>query len=416
MKVLVLAIGHPEYELGGADRAAYSLFQGIKSRAGHSAHFAAPVSAENIGHDGLLGCYAGKSDEIIFVPPAVNYLRLVSMDYGNLRRIMDDVLDVSQPDIVHVTHFLHCGLDVLQIVKEHYGLPLAVTFNEYTSICHHYGQMITTDRRLCYESGADACHACFPHIPAGHFFARHHLVRDYLNLADLFIAPSPFLRKRFAQYGLPDEKFVDIGYVQGNFDQAGSLSNRCRSKKVRLGFFGRINPFKGVDLLLEAILRLPETLRDQLELIVFGANLESESDEFQSRIRSLLDRAGPLVTLFGSYSHDQTLHLMGSVDWVVVPSIWWEVGPIVIEEAFAAGTPVIASDIAGMEEKVAHGDTGLLFTAGSVVSLSETIASILTEGPRKRLSPTSVPQINRERVSAHLSAYESVLNAADRRC
>jgi len=54
---------------------------------------------------------------------------------------------------------------------------------------------------------------------------------------------------------------------------------------------------------------------------------------------------------------------MAAVDWVVVPSIWWENSPLVIQEAFAHGRPVICSDIGGMAEKVAHEKNGLHFRA-----------------------------------------------------
>ncbi len=52
---------------------------------------------------------------------------------------------------------------------------------------------------------------------------------------------------------------------------------------------------------------------------------------------------------------------MAGIDWVVVPSIWWETGPIVVLEAFQYGRPVICSDIGGMSEKVTDGVNGLHF-------------------------------------------------------
>jgi glycosyltransferase involved in cell wall biosynthesis len=61
------------------------------------------------------------------------------------------------------------------------------------------------------------------------------------------------------------------------------------------------------------------------------------------------------------------------VDWVVVPSIWWENAPLVIQEAFAHGRPVICSDIGGMAEKVTDGVDGLHFRAGDPQSLADTI-------------------------------------------
>jgi glycosyltransferase involved in cell wall biosynthesis len=64
---------------------------------------------------------------------------------------------------------------------------------------------------------------------------------------------------------------------------------------------------------------------------------------------------------------------MAAIDWVVVPSIWWENSPLVIQEAFAHGRPVICSDIGGMAEKVTHGVNGLHFRAGDPRSLADVI-------------------------------------------
>jgi glycosyltransferase involved in cell wall biosynthesis len=58
------------------------------------------------------------------------------------------------------------------------------------------------------------------------------------------------------------------------------------------------------------------------------------------------------------------------VDWVVVPSVWWETGPLVVWEAFQYGRPVICSDIGGMSEKVADGVNGLHFRRGDAVDLA----------------------------------------------
>ena len=64
---------------------------------------------------------------------------------------------------------------------------------------------------------------------------------------------------------------------------------------------------------------------------------------------------------------------MASVDWVVVPSIWWENSPLVIQEAFLHGRPVICSDIGGMAEKVDDGVNGLHFRTGDPRSLAQAI-------------------------------------------
>ncbi len=72
---------------------------------------------------------------------------------------------------------------------------------------------------------------------------------------------------------------------------------------------------------------------------------------------------------------------MQSVDAVLVPSIWWENSPVVIQEALANGRPVICSDIGGMAENVRPGHDGFHFEAGNPRawrSCCETWRSILS--------------------------------------
>ena len=84
------------------------------------------------------------------------------------------------------------------------------------------------------------------------------------------------------------------------------------------------------------------------------------------------------MSLVGRYQPEALPRLMAGVDWVVVPSIWWENSPLVIQEAFLHGRPVICSDIGGMAEKVTDGINGLHFSARDAVSLASTLRRAVT--------------------------------------
>jgi glycosyltransferase involved in cell wall biosynthesis len=114
-------------------------------------------------------------------------------------------------------------------------------------------------------------------------------------------------------------------------------------------------------------------------LRLHGANLEIQRPDFQESIRCLLDATATNVTDVGRYRPDELPSLMAEIDWVVVPSIWWENSPLVIQEAFAYGRPVICSDIGGMAEKVEHGVTGIHFRAGDAGSLAETVQAAVSD-------------------------------------
>ena len=69
---------------------------------------------------------------------------------------------------------------------------------------------------------------------------------------------------------------------------------------------------------------------------------------------------------------------MQSVDWMVMPSIWWENSPIVIQEAFFHGRPLICSNIGGMAEKITDGVNGLHFRVGSPEDLADRMTQAMS--------------------------------------
>jgi len=102
-------------------------------------------------------------------------------------------------------------------------------------------------------------------------------------------------------------------------------------------------------------------------------------DSYRQEISPLLAELGEAVALYGAYPPEEAPGLMRGADWIVAPSIWWENDPLVLQEALAAGRPVIASDIGGMAEVVRRQSLGLLAPAGDAEALAETLARCLGE-------------------------------------
>ena len=109
---------------------------------------------------------------------------------------------------------------------------------------------------------------------------------------------------------------------------------------------------------------------------------------------------------------------MRSVDWVVMPSIWWENSPVVIQEALLHRRPMICSDIGGMAEKVRDGKDGLHFRAGSSQDLADRIVEVLSDTrawDRLRVSmrqPADHLGCAREHVKLYSSLLRQKLDAA----
>jgi glycosyltransferase involved in cell wall biosynthesis len=265
------------------------------------------------------------------------------------------------------------------------------TLHEYLPMCHRDGQLVRTGTEaLCLGPSPRRCNECFPDWTPQNFFLRDRLIKAHLSHVDLFLAPSRFLLERYVDWGIPREKlmFEDYGRIpQSRYE--GRIESRPRT---RLGFFGQISPYKGVDVLLQAMPLLAEQAPD-VHLVLHGANLDVLPPADLEHLQGALDARGANVTFAGRYAPDEVPRLMSEIDWVVVPSRWWENSPLVIQEAFMHGRPVICSGIGGMAEKVAHNVNGLHFPVSNPGQLAETIrAATSTPGLWERLRD-GIPQI-----------------------
>jgi glycosyltransferase involved in cell wall biosynthesis len=227
----------------------------------------------------------------------------------------------------------------------------------------------TFDNSPCTHASPRRCHECFPKHSPEDFFLRRQIVQSHFEDVDLFLAPSQFLLEKYVEWGLAREKIRFEEYGRKPVPRAAETGDR--SRRNRFGFFGQFTPFKGADVLMEAMARLAADVDVHLRL--HGANLEHQPAAFRKRFNDALAAAARNVTMVGRYEHAQLPQLMADVDWVVVPSIWWENSPLVIQEAFMHGRPVLCSDIGGMAEKVRDGVDGIHFKAGDAASLAQAI-------------------------------------------
>ena len=142
---------------------------------------------------------------------------------------------------------------------------------------------------------------------------------------------------------------------------------------LRLLFFGRAEERKGLPVALRAFEALRATGVDA-RLIVAGATAE-EAEPY------LLDDEG--VEIVGRVSDDEKWRLMHEADVLVAPSLGGESFGMVLTEAFASGTPVVASDIAGYREVVRDGTDGVLVRAGDPADLGEALHALAMDPARR---------------------------------
>lgn len=409
MRVLIISHGHPSYSIGGAEVASHALFRAINAMPDHEAHYLsrAPFSIRRHAATPLMSLRHGERETFLHTG-AWDEFWLSNGGLTELAGAFASYLERVDPDVVHFHHVIGLGVEAIALVRR--VLPRArvvITFHEYLAICANHGQMVKTARHtLCTSASPSFCNVCLPQHSPAEFFAREEHLKAHLLLADAYVSPSHFLLDRYVAWGLPSERFrVLENGVDGTASPARPLTRGGR--RDRFAFFGQVTEFKGLPVLLDAVSRVPEEIWGSATLSVFGGNLEFQPEAFQRRFQALVEAAGRRVRFHGSYRQDELAGLIAEIDWVVVPSIWWENSPVVIQEAFLHSRPVIASGIGGMAEKIRNGTDGLHFRAGSSESLADKLVRCLQEdGLWAELSiGTPVPPDLSTFASEHLALY-----------
>ena len=125
----------------------------------------------------------------------------------------------------------------------------------------------------------------------------------------------------------------------------------------------------------------------------------------------------PRVRFCPSLASDRVVDVLAGYDAVLVPSQWLETGPLVVLESFAAGVPVVGSNLGGIAELVRHERDGLLvpyadqsawLSALSRLARDRALVETLRAGVRRPRSADDV-------ASDMVSVYESVVPRATRR-
>jgi glycosyltransferase involved in cell wall biosynthesis len=423
-RVLYVAHNHPRLRPGGAEAYALELYEAMRDRSkGFEPIFLAaaqPQAVKNLVPPRRDTAFAPVTTDdprqyyFINDPVHVDWFLCTAKHKDVATKHFRDFLLATRPDVVHFQHTLFLGYELIRVARQ--TLPdcaIVYTLHEYLPICHHHGQMSRTfDRSPCTHASAHRCHQCYPKIAPEQFFLRKQITQAHFAHVDLFLAPSEFLLEKYVQWGIPREKIRLEDY--GRRPAARAPETGDRTRRDRFGFFGQFTPFKGADVLLEAMARLASSREGiAAHLWLHGANLEYQPREFQKRFNDLLQRGATNVAMVGKYAHDQLPALLAEVDWVIVPSIWWENSPLVIQEAFMHGRPVICSDIGGMAEKVADGVNGLHFRAGDAASLADVVArAATTPGLWERLA-RGIPFVYD--IAAQVGVLESVYDELLRR-
>lgn len=379
----------------------------------------------------------------------VHRLRLNWTKANNPNQILYDSLRVEEwigqflslmkPDIVHVTSTYTLGVGVLRSVRRA-GIPLVLTLMDFWFLCARNvlvrgdgklcsGLTTPQDCQQCLLTSSGLYHRTQSVLPSRIQFALWNVIiktpvlarlrgargmaldmadrkakmKQVLELPNRILAHSRFVQNMFAQTGVSQRvEYLPNGH---ELSWASDYQGKSKSSMLRFGFMGQVGPTKGVELLIEAF--QIAHLRNAAHLDIWG-DLNKHKD-YTNTLKALIGNSDS-ISLRGRFARDQLADVLAEIDVLVVPSIWYENAPLVIYEAFATKTPVIATNLGGMAEAITHDVNGLLFERGNVADLARQLRRLVKEPGLLQRLQAGVPQV--KTIGEEVTELEAVYRQA----
>ncbi len=390
----------------GTEILTFSVAKELLSRGHKVVVFTAFPSEQNVADDGKLDRY--EIDGVAVYRyyhaklPTLEQPTVTEIKYDNqyAARLFDNILQEVQPDIIHFFHFARLGTGLIDVATNR-GILAYFTPTDFWTICPT-AQLLLTDGSMCkgpsFAGGNCVKHIAMltsgskakkymPLIPtpvadgmailAKKFFGkfhplvlevgamvnRHTLNVTRVNKLQALFSPSQLMTDNLTHNGIRTDLIRSCAF---GIDVSAYEHSQARTDVMRtIGFIGTLSSYKGCHVLIQAFkqLNLPSV---QLKIYGNPAHFPDYSAELHR-----LAADNDAIEFCGTFPNDQIAVVLGKLDVLVVPSLWYENTPLVVYSALAAHCPVLASDFPGMSEVVLHEQNGLVFPAGDIDVLTE---------------------------------------------
>jgi glycosyltransferase involved in cell wall biosynthesis len=270
-----------------------------------------------------------------------------------------------RPDVAHFHNTFPLISPAAYYACKHNGVPVVQTLHNYRLFCP----------KASFFRGGTVCEECVEHTvlralrygcyrhsrmataSVASMLLLHRCLGTWTGVVDSYVALSNFGRDKFINMGLPADKVM----VKPNFVPEDPVVGSHKGGYAL--FLGRLVEEKGINVVVKSWSRA-----QGIPLWVAG------DGPLRSVVEEALHHANSdNVKYLGWVSRDKAIQLLKEAHMLVFPSQWYEGFPMTIAEAYACGTPVIASRLGAMQEIVHHGRTGLHFAPGDAADLASTV-------------------------------------------
>ena len=307
------------------------------------------------GHE--VATYFRNNDDISAMPAVAVAIQTLWSSRATTE--LTDLIHAFKPDVIHVHNTLPLISPSIYWAAARAGVPVVQTLHNFRLMC--LSALYLRDGKVCEDCVGHlpwrgVVHKCYRESTAASavlatMLTLHRGLGTYRNKVSRYIALNNFCREKFIEGGLPAELIA----VKPNFVDAAVPLALPRSGLL---FVGRLSFEKGIVSLAKAA-----TLLSDAQLRVAG---EGPQAALLANIEG--------VTRIGQLTSSEVWQEMNSAIALVIPSIWYETFGMVIIEAYASGTPVIASRIGALADIVTEGETGLLFEPDNAQDLADKLS------------------------------------------
>jgi glycosyltransferase involved in cell wall biosynthesis len=369
MRVLHIVHQYPPEFVGGTELYTQTVARSLVAR-GHAVSVFAPSKHTrdparllvSTDEDGV------RAHRVSLGPRSANAVFFATFTQRTLSAAFAAILQQDRPALIHLQHLMGLPARLIDQIGAA-RIPFIATLHDYWYVCANAQLLTNTRQEICagprWWVNCGQCALARAGHPDWLWLApaaaplmgyRNRLLHRVLTRAACLIAPTEFVRETYRQLGAPTDRAQVISHGIELPSVLPPVVPRS-TNALRVAYIGGLAWQKGVHIAIEAVNGLPA---HAVQLTIYGDI--AAFPKYVAELKQLAQQSS--IRFAGRLARSELWQVLRETDVVVVPSLWYETASLIVQEAFAAGVPVMASDLGALRERVRDNIDGLLVTPG----------------------------------------------------